>query len=78
VTLNDAVLPFEAATFSVLVDTERVAAPADCVTVTICDVTPLPETITFAVRVDVVGLACAMTVTELLPVPVAGFIESHV
>jgi len=78
VTLNEAVLPFAAATFSVLDETERVAAPAAWMTVTVCDVTPLPETITVAVRVEVVGLACAVTVIELLPVPVAGFTESQV
>jgi hypothetical protein len=61
-----------------LVDTERVAALAACVTVTVCEVTPLPETVTVAVRVEVVGLACAVTVIELLPVPVAGFTESQV
>jgi len=78
VTLNVAVLPFAAATFSVFVEIESVAAPANWVTVTVCEVTPLPETVTVAVRVEVVGLACAVTVTVPLPVPFAGFIESQV
>jgi len=48
------------------------------VTVTVCEVTPLPETVTVAERVDVVEFASAVTVTVPLPEPVAGLAESHV
>jgi len=46
--------------------------------VTVCDVTPLPETVTVAVRVVVVKFASAVTVTVPLPEPLAGLAESHV
>jgi len=71
VTLKVAVLPFAEATFKVFVETERVAAPANCVTVTVCEVTPLPETVMVAERVDVVEFASAVTVTVPLPEPLA-------
>jgi hypothetical protein len=78
VTLNFAVLPFADATLNVAGETESVAAPANCVTVTVCEVTPLPETVTVAVRVDASGFEVAVTVTGLLPVPFAGLTESQV
>ena len=71
--MNVAVLPFTAATSSEFVETVRVAASGNWVTVIICEVISLPETVTVAVRIAVVGLACAVTVTKLLFVPLAGF-----
>jgi len=76
--LKLAALPFAAAIFRVLVETDNVAVPVAWVTVTVCEVTPLPETVTIAVRAEVVGLACAVTVTAPLSEPLAGLTESHV
>jgi hypothetical protein len=78
ITLNDAVLPFAAATFSMFVETESVAAPANWVTVTVCEVTPLPETVIVAVRATADGRGCAVMVTVPLPEPLTGLTVSHV
>jgi len=58
-------------------DTVSVASPAAWVTVTVCEVTPLPETVTVSERAEAVGLACAVTVTVPLPVPFVGLTESQ-
>jgi len=46
--------------------------------VTVCEVTPLPETVTIAERVVESGLACAVTVTVPLPELLVGLTVSHV
>ena len=52
-------------------------APA-CVTVIVFEVTPVPETVTVADLVDVVGLTADVKVIGELPVPLAALSVIHV
>jgi hypothetical protein len=47
---NVAVLFAADATFSVVAETDKDADDANCVTIIVCDATPLPETVTVALR----------------------------
>jgi hypothetical protein len=74
---NIAVLFADAATFNLVVETVK-DAPDACVTIIVCDVTPLPEMVTVAVRELKVGLANAVTVIVAMPEPVVSFTFNHV
>jgi hypothetical protein len=49
-----------------------------CVTVTVCDGTPVAETVTVAARAEVLVFSCAVTVTVPLFEPDVGLTASHV
>jgi hypothetical protein len=49
-----------------------------CVTVTVCDGTPVPDTVTVAERGVVLVFSCAVTVTIALFEPDVGLSVSHV
>jgi hypothetical protein len=61
-----------------LTDNVLVEPATACVTVTVCAVTPVPEIVTVADRVDVPVFACAVTVTVALFEPDAGLTVNHV
>ena len=48
-----------------------------CVAVTVCDGTPVAETVTVAVRAEMLVFSCAVTVTVALFEPDVGFTVSH-
>lgn len=77
VTVNEEVLPCADAILKFPGETESVAAPAVCVTVTVFDVIPVAEMVTIAVRAMDNGLASAVMVTALLSFPDAIFAVSH-
>ncbi len=75
---NVCVLFADAPIVSAFVETDNVGLPASCVTVMVCELTPVPETVTVAWRVVIFGFACAVKVTEALPEPLAGLAVNHV
>ena len=58
-------------------DGETIRVGAACVTLMVCEVTPVPLTVTVAVRWLAVVLAAAVKVTVPSPLPEAGAIVSH-
>jgi hypothetical protein len=52
-------------------------APPLCITVTVCDGTPVAETVTIAVRAEALVFSCAVTVTVPLFEPEVGLTVSH-
>lgn len=71
-------LPSVAATLAVFAETDKVAAPAACVTVTVFELTPLADKVTITERVAMVGFADAVRVSMPLPVALIGSTVSHV
>jgi hypothetical protein len=51
--------------------------PPLCVTVTVCDGTPVAETVTVAVRAEALVFSCAVTVTVPLFEPDVGLTVNH-
>jgi hypothetical protein len=72
------VLPVPAAKLIAGVNRLSVGGTPVCVTVTVWLFTPVAETVTVAERVETVGLAVTVKVSELLPVPETGLMVSQV
>ena len=72
------VLPGVAVKLTEFAETEITASPAFCVIVICCDISPVADIITVAVRVEIVGFAVAVNVTVALPVVAElGFTVNH-
>ena len=67
----------ESAKLSEVGEMDKTGAPASCVTLIVCAVTPAPLTVMVAVRFDVVVFCAAVTVIVSLSKPEAGEIVSH-
>jgi hypothetical protein len=78
VILNKAALFAVAGKLKFDVETDSVAGAAACVTITVFDVTPLPETVTVAVRTLDEGLTDAITLIESLLEPEVLFTVNQV
>jgi hypothetical protein len=72
-----AVLPSAAGMFKTEDETERIAFPVICVTVTVCEATPGAETVIMAARSETDGLVSAVMVTAPLPLPDDGLSVNH-
>ena len=79
VTEIESLLFIAAATLAIVADTDKVATPAACVIVTVCERTPIAEIVTVAVRATMVGFAVAVNESVASPeVGTLGFKVSHV
>ena len=77
-TLNVPLLPAAAARLSDVGEPDNIRLKPLCVTVTVCDATPVPDTVTVAERDVSPVFSCAVTVTIALFEPEVGLSVSHV
>ena len=68
----------EAAIVNEFVETVKTLAAPSCVTVIVWSLTPVPETVTVAVLVAVVGFADAVNVIVAFPEPLVLLAVNHV